>query len=87
MPDQTRHGPRSPRAWPGLAWPGRGRCCVLAVTTTARQYGGRFVGSGPRIVRQAQRYVQHVIALRVPVAGDILAVQAGPTDFAELTAP
>ncbi|MBE1531153.1 class I SAM-dependent methyltransferase [Actinomadura algeriensis] len=61
---------------------------VLAITTTARHHGGRFVDSGPRIVRQAQsagfRYAQHVIALRVPIDGDTLAVQAGPTDFAEL---
>ncbi|GGV45166.1 hypothetical protein GCM10010182_81980 [Actinomadura cremea] len=61
---------------------------VLAVTTTARHHGGRFIDPGPRIIRQAQsagyRYAQHVIALRVPIDGDTLAVQAGPTDLAQL---
>ncbi|MFV2217047.1 hypothetical protein ACFHW2_43350 [Actinomadura sp. LOL_016] len=61
---------------------------VLAITTTARHHGGRFIDPGPRIIRQAQsagyRYAQHVIALRVPIDGDTLAVQAGPTDLAQL---
>ena len=61
---------------------------VLAITTTARHHGGRFVDSGPRIIRQAQsagfRYAQHVIALRVPIDGDTLAVQAGPANLAQL---
>ncbi|MFV2179626.1 hypothetical protein [Actinomadura sp. LOL_011] len=61
---------------------------VLAITTTARHHDGRFHDPGPRIIRQAQaagfRYAQHVIALRVPIDGDTLAVQAGPTDLAQL---
>ena len=61
---------------------------VLAITTTARHRGGRLIDPAPRIIRQAQglgfRYVQHVIALRVPVDGDALMVQAGPGDLAEL---
>ncbi|MFV2179846.1 hypothetical protein ACFHW2_41075 [Actinomadura sp. LOL_016] len=61
---------------------------VLAITTTGRHHGGRFHDSGPRIIRQAQsagfRYAQHVIALRVPIDGDTLAVQAGPADLAQL---
>ncbi|MEU8342416.1 hypothetical protein AB0C74_12025 [Spirillospora sp. NPDC048832] len=61
---------------------------VLAVITTARHQAGRLIDPAPRIIRQAQglgfRYVQHVIALRVPIDGDTLAVQAGPTDLAEL---
>lgn len=61
---------------------------VLAVVTTARHHGGRFVDPGPRIIRQAQsagfRYAQHVIALRVPIDGDALVVQAGPADLAQL---
>lgn len=60
---------------------------VLAVTTTARHHGGRFIDPGPRIIRQAQsagfRYAQHVIALRVPIDGDTLVVQAGPADLAQ----
>lgn len=39
-------------------------------------------------IRQAQglrfSYVQHAIALRVPNAGDTLAVQAGPAGLAEV---
>lgn len=61
---------------------------VLALITTARYEGGRLIDSAPRLIRQAQglgfRYVQHVIALRVPVEGDRLVVQAGPADLAEL---
>ncbi|MEU9018669.1 hypothetical protein [Actinomadura sp. NPDC048394] len=61
---------------------------VLAVTTTAHHHAGRLVDPAPRIIRHAQslgfRYAQHVIALRVPVEGDALVVQAGPTDLAHL---
>jgi hypothetical protein len=61
---------------------------VLAVTTTAHHRAGSLVDPAPRIIRHAQtlgfRYVQHVIALRVPIEGDALVVQAGPTDLAHL---
>lgn len=61
---------------------------VLAVITTARHQAGRLIDPAPRIIRHAQslgfRYVQHVIALRVPIEGDALVVQAGPTDLAHL---
>ncbi|MFI0487077.1 hypothetical protein [Actinomadura sp. 9N215] len=63
---------------------------VLAIITTARHQAGRLVDPAPRIIRQAQaqglgfRYVQHVIALRVPIDGDALVIQAGPADLAEL---
>ncbi len=61
---------------------------VLAIITTARHQVGRLIDPAPRIIRQAQglgfRYVQHVIALRVPIDGDTLAVQAGPADLAQL---
>ncbi|MFI0352834.1 hypothetical protein [Actinomadura sp. 9N407] len=60
----------------------------LAVITTARHDGARLIDPAPRIVRQASqvgfRYSQHVIALRVPVKGEALLVQSGPTDLAEL---
>ena len=61
---------------------------VLAITTTARHQGGRLIDPAPRIIRHAQglgfRYVQHVIALRVPIDGDALVIQAGPADLAHL---
>lgn len=61
---------------------------VLAVTTTARHQAGRCIDPAPRIIRHSQslgfRYAQHVIALRVPIEGDALVVQAGPTDLAQL---
>lgn len=61
---------------------------ILAITTTARHHAGRLIDPAPRIIRQAQglgfRYAQHIIALRVPIDGDALVVQAGPTDLAEL---
>ncbi|TYB40813.1 hypothetical protein FXF69_37990 [Actinomadura chibensis] len=64
---------------------------VLAIATTARHHAGRLIDPAPRIIRQAQglgfRYVQHVIALRVPVDGDALIVQAGPGDLAQLRDP
>ncbi|MBA9003090.1 hypothetical protein HNR21_001972 [Actinomadura cellulosilytica] len=60
----------------------------LAVVTTARHEGGRLVDPAPWIVRHAAglrfRYVQHVIAVRVPVAGDTLVVQTDPRGLAEL---
>jgi hypothetical protein len=61
---------------------------VLAVITTARHQSGRLIDPAPRIIRHAQglgfQYVQHVIALRVPIDGDALVVQAGPADLAHL---
>ncbi|MFA1546689.1 hypothetical protein [Actinomadura chokoriensis] len=61
---------------------------VLAIITTARHQAGRLIDPAPRIIRQAQglgfSYVQHVIALRVPIDGDALVVQAGPADLAQL---
>jgi hypothetical protein len=61
---------------------------TLAIITTARHEGGRLHDPAPRIVRQASllgfRYIQHVIALRVPVDGDSLMVQASPWEIAEL---
>lgn len=61
----------------------------LAVITNARrQENGRLIDPAPSIIRQASvlgfRYLQHIIALRVPIEGDTLVVQAHPTDFAEL---
>ncbi|WP_158566766.1 hypothetical protein [Actinomadura craniellae] len=60
----------------------------LAVITTARYENGRLVNPSPRIVQRASalgfRYVQHVIALRVPVEGDVLVVQAGPEGMGQL---
>ncbi|WP_344838678.1 hypothetical protein [Actinocorallia longicatena] len=62
---------------------------VLAVITTARHGAdGRLVDPAPRIVRHAAAlgftYSQHVIALRVPIEGDGLAVQFAAEDFAHL---
>ncbi|MFB4302208.1 hypothetical protein [Actinomadura sp. NTSP31] len=60
----------------------------LAVVTTARHHRGRLVDPAPPIIQQARtagfRYSQHVIAVRVPVEGDILLVQAGPGDLGQL---
>ncbi|WP_395111584.1 DNA methyltransferase [Actinomadura sp. SCN-SB] len=61
---------------------------VLALITTARHENNRLIDPAPRLIRLAQglgfRYAQHVIALRVPIEGDSLVVQAGPADLAEL---
>ncbi|MDX6738144.1 hypothetical protein [Actinocorallia sp. A-T 12471] len=63
----------------------------VAVVTTARYAQGRLFDPAPRIVRNARRaglrYVQHAIAIRVPVDGDVLVVQAGPDDLAQLRDP
>ncbi|MGN9785421.1 DNA methyltransferase [Nonomuraea sp. ZG12] len=60
----------------------------LAVITTARYERGRLVDVAPGIIRHAARagltYLQHVIALRVPVEGDALVVQSGPAELAQL---
>jgi hypothetical protein len=60
----------------------------LAVITSARQEGGRLLDPAPQIIRQARalgfRYTQHVIALRVPIRGEELVVQAGPSQVAQL---
>lgn len=60
----------------------------LAIITTARYVGGRLIDPAPWIIRHCGeaglRYIQHVIALRVPVGEDSLVVQAEPIDFAEL---
>ncbi|GLW67480.1 hypothetical protein Arub01_57230 [Actinomadura rubrobrunea] len=60
----------------------------LALITTSRHEKGRLVDPAPQIIRQARtlgfRYSQHVIALRVPVQGDELLVQASPTQVAQL---
>ncbi|MFC9973845.1 hypothetical protein ACFVH6_23400 [Spirillospora sp. NPDC127200] len=62
---------------------------VLAVITTARhRQDGRLHDPAPRIIQHASglglRYVQHVIALRVPIDGDSLAVQYSPGELAQL---
>lgn len=60
----------------------------LAVITTARYEQGRLVDQAPGIIQHAARvgltYLQHVIALRVPVEGDALVVQPGPAELAQL---
>ncbi|MET8986952.1 DNA methyltransferase [Nonomuraea wenchangensis] len=60
----------------------------LAVITTARHKRGRLLDLVPGIIRRADAagltYVQHVIAVRVPVEGDALVVQAGPAELAQL---
>ncbi|MBW8487285.1 hypothetical protein [Actinomadura parmotrematis] len=65
---------------------------TLAVITTARhEPTGRLADPAPRVIRQASllgfHYIQHVIALRVPIDGDALVVQAGPDQIAELRPP
>lgn len=60
----------------------------LAVITTARHEQGRLVDLAPGIIRRADAaglaYIQHVIAVRVPVEGDALVVQPGPAELAQL---
>jgi hypothetical protein len=60
----------------------------LAIITTARHQDGRLVDPAPLIIRQVRvlgfRYAQHVIALRVPIDGDELVVQADPSELAQL---
>ncbi|WP_460366521.1 hypothetical protein [Actinocorallia lasiicapitis] len=60
----------------------------LAVITTVRHEGKGLVDPAPEVIRAAGRaglrYVQHVIALRVPVQGDALVVQAGPEALAQV---
>ncbi|MGI5165682.1 hypothetical protein ACQEU3_15100 [Spirillospora sp. CA-253888] len=62
---------------------------VLAVVTNARhQDDGRLHDPAPSIIRQASQlgfvYVQHVVALRVPIEGDALAVQHEPGEIGML---
>ncbi|WP_395107479.1 hypothetical protein [Actinomadura sp. SCN-SB] len=61
----------------------------LAVITTARyQDDGRLSDPTPQVIRSARavglRYSQHVIAVRVPVEGDTLYVQATSESLAQL---
>ncbi|MFF0771875.1 DNA methyltransferase [Nonomuraea wenchangensis] len=60
----------------------------LAMITTARYEHGRLVDQAPRIIQRAARagltYLQHVIALRVPIEGDALVVQPSPAELAQL---
>ncbi|MEV4808028.1 hypothetical protein AB0K18_49275 [Nonomuraea sp. NPDC049421] len=60
----------------------------LAVITTARYEHGRLVDQAPGIIQRAARagltYLQHVIALRVPIKGDVLVVQPDPAVLAQL---
>ncbi|WP_147267880.1 DNA methyltransferase [Spongiactinospora rosea] len=60
----------------------------LAVITSARYERGRVVDLAPEIIRHAGRaglaYVQHVIALRAPIDGDSLVVQADPRGLAQI---
>ncbi len=59
----------------------------LAVITTARHQRGRLVDLAPTIIRRAKRaglpYIQHVIAIRVPIEGDMLVVQSNPAELAQ----
>ncbi|MFG1998649.1 hypothetical protein ACGFNU_05815 [Spirillospora sp. NPDC048911] len=61
---------------------------TLAIITTARHEAGRLVDPAPRLIQQASamgfRYVQHIIALRIPVEGGALVVQAAANELAEL---
>ncbi|SEG26942.1 hypothetical protein SAMN04489712_104156 [Thermomonospora echinospora] len=83
MNSQERFRSFMAAAWQVLRPGGR-----LAVITTARHEHGRLVDAAPRIIREAAglrfRYVQHIIAVRVPVEGDTLVVQAEPRGLAEL---
>jgi hypothetical protein len=79
---------RQLRAFLLASWRVLARGGHLAVITTARHEGGRLVDPAPVLIRQARalgfRYTQHVIALRVPVRGDELIVQAGPGEIAQV---
>jgi len=63
----------------------------LAVITGARYEPDRRVDPAPEVIGLAERsglvYRQHVIALRVPVEGDTLVVEAGPQQLAQLRKP
>ncbi|TDD63681.1 hypothetical protein E1293_42670 [Actinomadura darangshiensis] len=60
----------------------------LAVVTTARHHNGYLIDPAPAIIREARkvgfRYSQHIIAVRVPVEGDTLLIQAGPGSLGQL---
>ncbi|MEO3807246.1 hypothetical protein [Nonomuraea sp. B1E8] len=60
----------------------------LAVVTTARHERGRLVDLAPAIIRRATvaglAYIQHIIAIRVPIQGDTLVVQSNPAELAQL---
>ncbi|TMQ92018.1 hypothetical protein ETD83_28235 [Actinomadura soli] len=60
----------------------------LAVVTTARHRNGHLIDPAPAIIREARkagfRYSQHIIAVRVPVEGDTLLIQAGPGSLGQL---
>ncbi|MFB4308417.1 hypothetical protein [Actinomadura sp. GTD37] len=60
----------------------------LAVVTTARHHNGHLIDPAPAIIREARkagfRYSQHIIAVRVPVEGDTLLIQAGPSSLGQL---
>jgi hypothetical protein len=56
--------------------------------TTARHHNGHLIDPAPGIIREARkagfRYSQHIIAVRVPVEGDTLLIQAGPSGLGQL---
>jgi len=83
MNSQERFRSFMAAAWQVLRPGGR-----LAVITTARHEHGRLVDAAPRIIGEAAglrfRYVQHIIAVRVPVEGDTLVVQTDPRGLAQL---
>ncbi|MFA1544498.1 hypothetical protein [Actinomadura monticuli] len=60
----------------------------LAIVTTARHHEGRLIDPAPAIIREARkagfRYSQHIIAVRVPVEGDTLLIQAAPASLGQL---
>jgi hypothetical protein len=60
----------------------------LAVVTTARLHNGHLIDPAPAIIREARKagfcYSQHIIAVRVPVEGDTLLIQAGPASLGQL---
>ncbi|MCP2342935.1 hypothetical protein [Actinomadura rupiterrae] len=62
---------------------------TLAIITAACRRGdGRLHDPAPQIIARASRmgfvYTQHVIALRVPIEGDALAVQCHPGEVGQL---